>query len=231
MDLEARARWVDYSKAKDEMFAYTDTKEAPWYVVEADDKRRRGSTDRPPARRRFPYEARPTTRRFKLPPTARSRAGYREPGLPLEHAKDVRPRARYLRASRLAPAVLHARAAAGSRRALVRLTSTSVPVVSRSQIHAAAVAGDARSAGRNARSRRGPGARTPTRSTPRLEQLDDVVVDIAERYPEFIAEVAGRGSARRPGRALRAQRCAEDGCSLEPGVASSFRPPSKVGKS
>jgi polyphosphate kinase 2 len=40
MDLEARARWVDYSKAKDEMFQYTDTEESPWYVVEADDKRR-----------------------------------------------------------------------------------------------------------------------------------------------------------------------------------------------
>jgi polyphosphate kinase len=39
MDLEARARWVDYAEAKDEMFAYTDTKETPWYVVEADDKR------------------------------------------------------------------------------------------------------------------------------------------------------------------------------------------------
>jgi len=31
---------VEYSKAKDEMFAYTDTKQSPWYVVEADDKRR-----------------------------------------------------------------------------------------------------------------------------------------------------------------------------------------------
>ncbi|MBA2240845.1 MAG: polyphosphate kinase 2 [Solirubrobacterales bacterium] len=39
MDLEARARWVDFAEAKDEMFAYTDTKESPWYVVEADDKR------------------------------------------------------------------------------------------------------------------------------------------------------------------------------------------------
>ena len=39
MDLEARARWVDYAEAKDEMFAYTDIKEAPWYVVDADDKR------------------------------------------------------------------------------------------------------------------------------------------------------------------------------------------------
>jgi polyphosphate kinase 2 len=38
MDLESRARWVEYSKAKDEMFAYTDTKQSPWYVVNADDK-------------------------------------------------------------------------------------------------------------------------------------------------------------------------------------------------
>ncbi len=39
MDLESRRRWVDYSKAKDEMFAYTDIKQAPWYVVNADDKK------------------------------------------------------------------------------------------------------------------------------------------------------------------------------------------------
>lgn len=40
MDLESRSRWVEYSRAKDEMFTYTDTKIAPWYVVNADDKRR-----------------------------------------------------------------------------------------------------------------------------------------------------------------------------------------------
>ena len=40
MDLESRERWVEYSKAKDDMFAYTDIKQAPWYVVNADDKRR-----------------------------------------------------------------------------------------------------------------------------------------------------------------------------------------------
>jgi len=39
VDVEARARWVDYAEAKDEMFAYTDTKDSPWFVVEADDKR------------------------------------------------------------------------------------------------------------------------------------------------------------------------------------------------
>ena len=40
IDLEARRRWVEYSMAKDEMFAATDIKQAPWYVVRADDKRR-----------------------------------------------------------------------------------------------------------------------------------------------------------------------------------------------
>jgi len=40
MDLESRARWVEYSKAKDDMFSYTDTKQSPWYVVNADNKKR-----------------------------------------------------------------------------------------------------------------------------------------------------------------------------------------------
>ena len=40
MDLEARSRWIEYSKAKDEMFSYTDTKTSPWFVVNADDKRK-----------------------------------------------------------------------------------------------------------------------------------------------------------------------------------------------
>jgi polyphosphate kinase len=40
MDLEARNRWVDFSRAKDAMFAATDIPEAPWWVVEADSKKR-----------------------------------------------------------------------------------------------------------------------------------------------------------------------------------------------
>jgi len=40
MDLKSRERWVDYSKAKDEMLNYTDTKLSPWYVVDADDKKK-----------------------------------------------------------------------------------------------------------------------------------------------------------------------------------------------
>jgi len=40
MDLESRTRWVEYSRAKDEMFKYTDIKQAPWYVVNSDVKKR-----------------------------------------------------------------------------------------------------------------------------------------------------------------------------------------------
>jgi len=39
MDVESRSRWVDYSRAKDTMFAHTDIKQAPWYVVKADNKK------------------------------------------------------------------------------------------------------------------------------------------------------------------------------------------------
>ena len=40
MDLESRNRWVEYSKAKDAMFAHTDIKQAPWCVVDADNKKK-----------------------------------------------------------------------------------------------------------------------------------------------------------------------------------------------
>jgi len=40
MDLASRTRWLDYSRAKDEMFKYTDIKQAPWWVVNSDDKKR-----------------------------------------------------------------------------------------------------------------------------------------------------------------------------------------------
>jgi polyphosphate kinase 2 len=40
MDLKSREKWVEYSRAKDDMFAHTDIKQAPWWVVDADDKRR-----------------------------------------------------------------------------------------------------------------------------------------------------------------------------------------------
>ena len=40
MDMKSREKWVEYSKAKDNLFAHTDFKKSPWYVVPADDKRR-----------------------------------------------------------------------------------------------------------------------------------------------------------------------------------------------
>jgi polyphosphate kinase 2 len=39
MDVESRRRWVEYSRAKDEMFAHTDIRQVPWYVVDADNKK------------------------------------------------------------------------------------------------------------------------------------------------------------------------------------------------
>ena len=43
MDLESRSHYIDYSRAKDEMFVHTDVRESPWFVVEADDKRARAA--------------------------------------------------------------------------------------------------------------------------------------------------------------------------------------------
>ncbi len=40
MDIEGRDRWEEYSRAKDEMFKYTDTKECPWWVVDGEEKKR-----------------------------------------------------------------------------------------------------------------------------------------------------------------------------------------------
>jgi polyphosphate kinase 2 (PPK2 family) len=40
VDLASMSKWVEYSRAKDEMFFYTDTKNSPWFVVEADEKKR-----------------------------------------------------------------------------------------------------------------------------------------------------------------------------------------------
>jgi hypothetical protein len=40
MDLESHRRWYDYSRARDAMFAATDTADSPWFVVQTDDKKR-----------------------------------------------------------------------------------------------------------------------------------------------------------------------------------------------
>jgi polyphosphate kinase len=80
MDLEAHRRWYDYSRARDAMFAATDTPESPWYVVKADNKR--------PARLNciahflsiIPYEA-PPQEKVVLPPRQKAK-GYEEPNYP-----------------------------------------------------------------------------------------------------------------------------------------------------
>lgn len=78
MDLEARARWVDYSKAKDAMFERTDISEAPWWVVEADDKRRARLNCIHHLLSQVPYEDVLARERLKFPPRQRT-LGYVRP--------------------------------------------------------------------------------------------------------------------------------------------------------
>jgi polyphosphate kinase 2 len=78
MDLESRSRWIEYSKAKDEMFSYTDTKTAPWYVVNADDKRRARLNTIHHLLSLIPYEE-IKHKKFKLPSI--SMEGYVRPPL------------------------------------------------------------------------------------------------------------------------------------------------------
>ena len=77
MDLESRAKWVEYSKGKDEMFRYTDIKQAPWYVVEADDKRRARLNCISHLLSMIPYEDL-TPEPIKLPPRQKD-IGYERP--------------------------------------------------------------------------------------------------------------------------------------------------------
>jgi polyphosphate kinase 2 (PPK2 family) len=77
MDLESRSRWVEYSKAKDNMFAFTDTKQSPWYVVNADDKRRARLNCIHHLLKIIPYEDL-TPEQIKLPPR-QNREGYVRP--------------------------------------------------------------------------------------------------------------------------------------------------------
>jgi polyphosphate kinase len=87
MDLQARARWVDYSEAKDQMFAYTDTKEAPWYVVETDNKRAAHLNLISHFLTLIPYEPVPHEG-IELPP--RQRRGYQRPPKSMQTMVPVR---------------------------------------------------------------------------------------------------------------------------------------------
>ena len=72
MDLEARQTLVEYSRAKDEMFASTDTKQSPWYVVESDDKRAARLNCIAHLLSQVPYEEVNTPTAEKLPPRPRT---------------------------------------------------------------------------------------------------------------------------------------------------------------
>ena len=109
MDVESIKRWEDYSRAKDEMFVHTDIYECPWYVVEADDKRR--------ARINMIAHLLSTARLLRRPgpedpqaPQAPTVDGVRASGPP---ALSLRPRPR--RHPRLARGATHARRGAPPR--------------------------------------------------------------------------------------------------------------------
>ena len=72
MDLESRRRWVEYSRAKDEMFAHTDVKHAPWYVVHADNKKKARLNVIRHLLSLIPYEDL-TPKPLKLPPIERTK--------------------------------------------------------------------------------------------------------------------------------------------------------------
>ena len=76
MDLQARARWVDYAEAKDDMFAFTDIKEAPWHVVDAENKKAARLNLISHLLSQIPYEVVPHPQ-IELPP--RQERAYKRP--------------------------------------------------------------------------------------------------------------------------------------------------------
>lgn len=88
MDVESREKWVEYSMAKDKMFSYTDTKQSPWYVVEADDKKRARLNCISHLLSLIPYEDL-TPELFKLPPLKHDTAYVRPPKEEQTHVPKV----------------------------------------------------------------------------------------------------------------------------------------------
>ncbi len=83
MDLKSYGRWYDYSRARDAMFAATDTAWAPWYIADADDKRRARLNIISHLLSQVPY--RPLARRDIALPKRQPPSGYVKPDLPLRH--------------------------------------------------------------------------------------------------------------------------------------------------
>ena len=87
MDLKSYNRWYDYSRARDDMFAATDTPFAPWYVVRSDDKRRARLNLITHLLKQIPYKRAPREK-IKLP-KRQKRGGYRESSYPFKYVKEV----------------------------------------------------------------------------------------------------------------------------------------------
>jgi polyphosphate kinase 2 len=83
MDLKSYSRWYDYSRARDAMFAATDTAWAPWYIAHTDDKKRGRLNIIHHLLSQVPYK--PLTHRDITLPKRQRAHGYTEPGLPLHH--------------------------------------------------------------------------------------------------------------------------------------------------
>jgi polyphosphate kinase 2 len=83
MDLRSYSRWYDYSRARDAMFAASDTAWAPWYVAHTDDKKRGRLNIISHLLSQIPYE--PLTPRDVTLPKRAKADGYAEPNLPLRY--------------------------------------------------------------------------------------------------------------------------------------------------
>jgi len=82
MDLKSYGRWYDYSRARDEMFAATDTAWAPWFVVPSDDKKKARLNVIRHILKRVPYEKVPHEK-VKLPKRQKAE-GYQDPDYPFK---------------------------------------------------------------------------------------------------------------------------------------------------
>ena len=87
MDLKSYSRWHDYTRARDEMFAATDTPWAPWFVAHSDDKEKLRINVLSHILSRIPYKSL-KTEKVKLPKRDKA-SGYKSPDLPLKYVPEV----------------------------------------------------------------------------------------------------------------------------------------------
>ena len=87
MDLLSYSRWYDYSRARDEMFAATDTSWAPWFVVRSDDKKRARLNIIRHLLSQIPYKEAPREK-VKLPKRQKA-GGYKEPDYPFRFIPEI----------------------------------------------------------------------------------------------------------------------------------------------